>query len=308
MLNLFKKTTFDKKYPLLDTYIYDDVTRNNLMCNETFDTKYNSCLISIRTLIADLEKHCTIIHGKDEIPDREHIRNIIVDIIIKNDEQTIKSFTEAYLNSDSYTKAHRSILTFYKETANFGKKCLAYAEKNGIISDRTRKNLPDIVDLEYTNSKFIELASNLELDKKSLTDFELDLSVKKYLINIIVSGSYEYFVDIYDRMNMSLNNLVYMLNRCGINELIINKNVYDNLTEVPFLYLILTLIHANNKLISESIVFLIDESQYNKLSEFINNENIEFLGDFSKEELITLSAEELQKKFKKKGKKSKKED
>ena len=141
---LFAKNDFDKKYPLFAKYEFPANFKENALGNNDLARKYNQYNQSIATYLFELDKRFDI----------ETIRNIIIETIFKNPDEIMMSVITSYLNSTEEVKSNSDYVKFYNKTSNFGVDSIEYMQQNGIVLDRSYKNIPALaIDSKYESIK-----------------------------------------------------------------------------------------------------------------------------------------------------------
>ena len=231
---MFSGNKFKSKYPLLDKYVVDSSVRDNLLKNQDLYRKYKTNESMIKAFVYELDKHF----------DKETIFNIIRDSIFAMPDVTLQSFMESYLNSDEVTKSNSDVIRYYKKISQYGIESTKYIEKNGIITNRTFKELPaKLLNDKFNNANINDYSFNKV--KLSAIYESLSYGEKLFLIDILENNLYESFNSIYDTKlaKYNINNhfdiktLLHLLISNEIDTEILNKDVISKVGEDNILFL-----------------------------------------------------------------------
>ena len=231
---MFSGNTFKSKYPLLDKYVADSNVRDNLLKNHDLYRKYKLNETLIKVFVYELDKHF----------DKETIFNIIRDTIFAMPDVTLKSFIESYLNSDEVTKSNTDVVKYYKKISQYGVDSTKYIEKNGIITNRTFKEIPNkVLDERFRNAN----VNNYVFNNIPISNVYESLSYgeKLLLIDLLETNTFDSIVSIYDKKldkynitnHFDLKTLLGLLISSEINSAILNKEIISKIGEDNILFL-----------------------------------------------------------------------
>ena len=262
---MFSGNTFKNKYPLLDKYITDSSVRDNLLKNHDLLRKYKTNETLIKVFIFELDKHF----------DKETIFNIIRDTIFAMPDVTLKSFIQSYLNSDEVTKSNTDVVKYYKKISQYGVDSTKYIEQNGIITNRTFKEIPNkVLDERFRNAN----SNDYDFNGIKLNEYYNYLSYgeKVFLIDLLENNLFDSFITIYDKKldkyninnRFDLKTLLSMLITSEINGVILNKEVISKIGEDNILFLSYMIFGMNfGQSVTRIIKYYISIGKY----ELINN-------------------------------------
>ncbi len=287
MVNLLKKNSFDKKYPLLVKYIIDDDVRQNMLNNNDLARKYEATKSSIQIFLFELEKRF----------DSQTIANIIMETIFKYPDEMLLSFITAYLNSDEPTKSNLEIVSFYNKTASLGLKALKYIENHGIIANRHYKELPSMI--------IDELYEQLKTGEETFKDEFLDkcypnlaINEKQLVVELLENKAFHLLDKIFKTFSSNLSNLLKILVASRIDTKIINNEVFEHIdTDVltGIIYMLISIEEINNILLS--IQNLFKAGRYQLLENIVYQDKFYELDKFTNEDLNNLKDEEIMQKL-----------
>lgn len=293
----FKQTveTFETKYPLLVGIFVEPWEREKLMDNKDFEHKYITNNAIIKTFIFELEKRF----------DKETVKKIVEDTVLKLPANLLVSFVTSYLNSDEATKSNADVVSYFNKTVNLNvktKECINYITENGIVANRGYKNLPNIViDDKYNQIKSDEYVYHQGREVIKLDDIynTLSYSERSLVIDLIEHESFNLLDVIFDRFDYSLKSLLTILDSLNIDSKIINNEVVEILTQYFTMLLILLIMEAPNPLDSvRNINLLIETKRFDLLKYLICYSLIGDIAELKEEEITSLNDEQIKAKFK----------
>lgn len=273
-----KKSNFELNYPLFVNYFNDELVRDNMINNKDLKRKYEAHTELISTLIFELEKRF----------DKFTINNILTETVLKLPDEVLTSFIVSYLNSNESTKSNPNVVSFYNKILHLGNSSIEYIEENGIITNRTYKDLPVLI----INNKYHLLKCGNEHFKNELLDDVFDtlsFEEKKYVIMLLEHKCLDILNLLFVNIEISFKDLIDYLMKAGINNNIINNEVYSNIQEKLHLLLICELASINNKEVTEATVKLINEKRYSIVTQLILNKVLNHLLYFSNEDLMSMN-------------------
>lgn len=258
---LTNKSAFEKKYPLFVKYILDEDVRKNMLNNADLLRKYDAYSETISIFLFELEKHF----------DNITINRIITDAILKNPDEIMVSIITSYLNSNETAKSNPEFVLFYNRTSNLGVDSVEYIEENGLITNRTYKDIPNIaIDHKYNELKRGDEEFNgVALDSVYET---LTYPQRKFVNNLLENGIYYSLNKIFERFDFSLKTLIVILMNSGIDVTIINLEMYNKIGAKQLMILIYTLIDMdNNEKLLANVRFAVMNRRYDLLKHVINS-------------------------------------
>lgn len=231
----FKKTSFEKEYPLLSKYFSDFNIRQNMLENADLKRKYIKYENTIESFIFELEKRF----------DLNTINKILLDSVIKLPDEILESLIISYLNSDEATKSNSEFIMYYNKTSNLGIDSINYVEKNGLITNRSFKDIPSIA----IDQKYKELKTGNEIFKYELLSDVYDIlafNEKKLIVSLLENNSFALLEKIFESSDASLKTILSILIKKGITGDLINGTLISNLGSLHLILMIYMLIEADN--------------------------------------------------------------
>lgn len=222
-----KRNNFDKKFPLFLKYFQDPVVQMNMVENADLVRKYDTYSETIDFFLKELDKRFDVYV----------VRNMIVEAIVKLPDNIMMSLITSYLNSSEEAKSNPDFISYYNKTSNMGISSLEYIEKNGLITNRNYKDIPE----KALDAKFEDLRSGAEqFNGVGISDIYYTLTIpeKRYVISLIEAKILDQFDVLFDRFNFGFKSLLSVLMRKGIDADILNKNIYDALSKEYVLVLV----------------------------------------------------------------------
>ncbi len=264
---MFSGNKFKSKYPLLDKYVTDYGVRDNLLRNNDLYRKYKSNETLIKAFVFELDKHF----------DKETIFSIIRDTIFAMPDVTLKSFITSYLNSDEVTKSNMDVVKYYKKISQYGVDSTRYIEKNGIITNRTFKEIPNkILDDRFKTANANNFVfNNVPISKVYET---LSYGEKIFLIDLLETDTFFNIISIYDKKldkyninnRFDLKTLLNLLISAEINTTILNNNVISKIGEDNILFLSYMIFSMNfGQSVTRIIKYYISVGKYELINSLI---------------------------------------
>lgn len=295
--NMFKQTveTFETKYPLFVDIFSEPYIRQNMMENTDLYRKYVANNAIIKTFIYELRKRFDI----------ETVRKILEESVFKLPDNLLVSFVTSYLNSDEATKSNADVVQYFKKTMNLPKhseECINYITENGIVANRTYKDIPHII----IDDRYNELKSddNTYPEGNELVKLDdvyplLTYPERQLVIDLLEHDSFKLLPKIFDRFDYSLKTIISLMYVKGIDSKIINVDVVDNLTPYFAMLMVLFIIDSDrSELVNRNLDILFNASRYNLVKYLICYSLIDSIAELSEEEVKTLSDDEIKERFK----------
>ena len=264
---MFSGNTFKSKYPLLDKYITDSNVRDNLLKNHDLFRKYKLNETLIKAFVFELDKHF----------DKETIYKIIIDTIFAMPDVTLKSFIQSYLNSDEVTKSNSDVVKFYKKISQYGIDSTRYIEKNGIITNRTFKEIPNkVLDERFRNANTNDYVFNNIKIKDTYES--LSYGEKIFLIDLLENNLFEDLITIYDKKldkykisnRFDLKTILSLLISSEINGIILNKESINKIGEDNILFLSYMIFGMNfGQSVTRIIKYYISVGKYELINKIV---------------------------------------
>lgn len=225
---MIRQNLFEKKYSLLAPYILDESVRKNLLANDDFMRKYDANYSMIKVFLYEIGKRF----------DTETINKIVSETIFKFSSPVLISFITAYLNSDEATKNNSNVVFHYKKVLHQGTDVIKYVEENGIVTNRTFKEIPQkIMDNRFESLERGQVYGNVTLKDLYPTMSPLE---KQSLIEFLENDSFKYINELFGGY-FRFNKLFKLIKFSGIDTEIINRDNYNKLGPDKLRVLILTI-------------------------------------------------------------------
>ena len=288
---MFSGNTFKSKYPLLDKYITDSNVRDNLLKNHDLFRKYKLNETLIKAFVFELDKHF----------DKETIYKIIIDTIFAMPDVTLKSFIQSYLNSDEVTKSNSDVVKFYKKISQYGIDSTKYIEKNGIITNRTFKEIPNkVLDERFRNAN----ANNYIFNNVPINNVYNSLSYgeKLLLIDLLETNTFFNIISIYDKKlekykinnHFDLKTLLGLLITSEINSVILNQDTISKVGEDNILFLSYTIFGMNfGQSVTRIIKYYISVEKYDLITKLVTKGLIPSLEGLSIQDIKNVDDKDL---------------
>lgn len=270
-----RKNAFEKKYSLFIKYIDDDQTRKNMLDNKELYRKYQENNELIKIFIYELDKRFTI----------NQTFKIIKETIFKYPDEILKSFIIAYLNSSENVKSKEDVYNDFKKIIFMGEDIIKYVSRNGIIIDRSYKNIPE----KILDEKYEELKSGIEIFHTELLDnvFKLlNYDQKQIIVKLLEIDSFTIFSKCFENNENGLISVLNLLLNIDISMEIFNKN---NLEYLSIQDIINVLVSAlENKNFTTNINILLKNNRILFIKRLIEEDELESLNEISKEEISSI--------------------
>ena len=277
-----RKDPFDKKYPLFSKYFKFPEVRANMLENTELERKYKEYNEIITSFIEELDKRFDV----------NTVKDLIIEAIIKLPENMLVSLITSYLNSNEVAKNNADFIVYYKKTSNLGSEAVLYIENNGLITNRTYKDIPaKAVDLKY---------KTIKTGEESFKGIKLDLiydtliySQKRFVVSLIESGILEKFDEMFARTDFNFITIINFLMNYHIDANILNSEVYENIGAY-YLMLLVCLIIDNEDTIGavEPIKKICENRRFLLLKDIIANNLLLALSNISYEDIEEKTYEE----------------
>ena len=263
----FSKNDFDRKYPLFTKYEFSKNFKDNAVENADLARKYNQYNQSIATYLFELDKRFDI----------ETIRNIIVETIFKNPDEIMMSVITSYLNSTEEVKSNADYVKFYNKTSNFGIDSIEYMQQNGIVLDRSYKNIPALA----IDSKYESIKTGTESFKGELLDSiydELTYPQRRFAISLMEKDAYGLLDVLFSRFNFTTKILFKVLMSKGINEELLNNELIKELDSYSLMILFCYMIEIEDPIrIVNNVIYIVRNERYKLLASIIERKVLENL-------------------------------
>ncbi len=285
-----RRTNFDKKFPLFVKYIQDLSMQSNMADNADLVRKYDVYSETIEFFLKELDKRFDIYT----------VKNIIVEAIIKLPDSMMISLITSYLNSGEEAKSNAEFITYYNRTSNLGLASLEYIEKNGLITNRTFKDIPE----KAIDQRYESIRSGAEqFNGVGLSEIYNTLSYdeRKFIISLIEAKIVESFDELFERFQFSFKSLISALMSRGIDAGILNQKSFNGLGKDHLLILVCLLFDNDDALPAiPNIKELLGLEKWELLKMIINESLLPLLARVNIAELAdkedSLIIEELKKK------------
>lgn len=270
-----RKNAFLKKYSLFINYIKDEQTRKNMLENKDLMKKYDENHELIRIFIYELDKRF-----KDE-----EIRTIIIETIFKYPNELLKLFITAYLNSAESVKSKVDVYNDFKKIIFMGEDIIKYVSRNGIIIDRTYKNIPE----KILDEKYDELKSGIELFHGELLDkiFPLlNYNQKQIIVKLLEMDSFSIFNQCFENNENSLVSILNLIISTNLTIEIFNKQMLEYLTIENIINIFVYAIE--NQTFAANIQTLINNGKLLFIKKIIEEDELSSLNEIENEEIRSI--------------------
>lgn len=273
-----KKSNFDKKYPLFSKYIADEQTRKNMLDNKDLYRKCQDNYELIRIFLIELDNRF----------EASVITKIITEIIFKYPDEILKSYITAYLNSDETIKNKENSFNDFKKIMFMGEDVIKYVSRNGLINDRSYKNIPERI----IDEKYDELKSGVEMYKNELLDHvfkTLSIEKKKFVIDLLENDSYYSFVECFKESSYSLVSILNLVENLNIGASLFYSSTLDFLDIKDIKRIVVEAINASylkdDTLFMDNINTLLRNGKIRFLKEIIDIDKLTDLNEISRDEI-----------------------
>lgn len=278
-----KKMTFDKKYPLFAKYITDSEVQYNMMENADLFRKYEAYSESIALFLFELDKRFDV----------ETIKGIIVEAIIKLPDEIMISLITSYLNSDEAAKGNPEFIAFYNKTSNLGIASVNYIEKNGLVTNRSYKDIPNVaLDALYNDKRTgYEMFKDVPLDDVYDT---LSYTERKLVVDLICNNSFSLLDEIFAKLNINLPVLIKILVNKNFDIEILNEKTVREINPY-FVMILFCLIMDNEETFAsiENIKNLCRDKRFELIRKVITENKLVVLGQIEYESISNLTDDEV---------------
>lgn len=270
-----KKNNFEKKYSLFTKYITDDITRKNMLDNRDLFRRYEENKELIKTFLYELDNRFTV----------EEIKEIITETIFKYPDEILKSFITAYLNSSEAVKSKSDCYNDFKRIMFMGEDVIRYVTRNGIITDRTYKNIPE----KIIDEKYKELKSGIEIFNNELLENaykNLNVEQKRLVVDLLEMNSFDVFKECFERFNYNLSSILNLIINLEIPIELFDKKCVETLTVEGMIEIVDN--SLNSSLFVSNIATLISNDKVNFIKKVIEVDTLSLLSEISNEEISAI--------------------
>lgn len=279
-----KKNNFDKKYPLFSEFILDEQIRKNMLDNKDLYRKYQENEELIKIFIIELKNRFDI----------ETVKNIIIETIFKYPDEILKSYIVSYLNSTETIKNRKDNFNYFKKIMFMGEDIIRYVERNGIITDRGYKNIPE----KILDEKYNELKSGVEMFKGELLEniFKtLSFSKKEFIVDLLKIDAFQNFNESLKETSFNLSSILNLIETLGIPAKLFEQETFETLGVEKIRILIVKYIDSSyieNSYFSKNICILLKNSKTLFIRKLIEIDKIDTLNEISNEEVESITFDE----------------
>ena len=279
-----KKNSFDKKYPLFSDFISDEQIRKNMLENKDLYRKYQENEELIRIFLIELKNRFDI----------ETVKNIIIETIFKYPDEILKSYIVSYLNSSEAIKNRKDNFNYFKKIMFMGEDIIRYVERNGIITDRRYKNIPE----KILDEKYNELKSGVEMFKGELLEnvFKtLNFSKKEFIVELLKLDAFQNFNEAFKDTSFSLSSILNLVNLLEIPASLFGNETSEILGIEKIKILIVKYIdysYIESSYFSKNINVLLTNGKVLFIRKLIETDNTKYLNEISNEEVENINFDE----------------
>lgn len=279
-----KKNSFDKKYPLFSEFILDEQVRRNMLENKDLYRKYQENEELIRVFLIELKNRF----------ETETVKNIIIETIFKYPDEILKSYIVAYLNSSEVIKNKKDNFNYFKKIMFMGEDIIRYVERNGIITDRGYKNIPE----KILDEKYNELKSGVEMFKGELLEnvFKtLSFSKKEFIVNLLKLDAFQNFSESLKETSFNLSSILNLIETLEIPANLFEQGTFETLGVEKIKILIVKYIDSSyieNSYFSKNINILLRNGKILFIKKLIEIDKIDTLNEISDEEVQNITFDE----------------
>lgn len=276
-----KKNNFEKKYPLFSEFIQDEQIRKNMIENKDLYRKYQENEEIIRIFLVELKNRFDI----------ETVKNIIIETIFKYPDEILKSYIVSYLNSSEAIKNRKDNFTYFKKIMFMGEDIIRYVERNGIITDRGYKNIPE----KILDEKYNELKSGVEMFKGELLEnvFKtLSFSKKEFIVNLLKLDAFQNFNEALKETSFNLSSILNLIDLLDVPANLFEQETFDTLGVEKIKILIVKYIDSSyieNSYFSKNISILLKNGKTLFIRKLIETDKIDALNEISDEEVQNIT-------------------
>ncbi len=279
-----KKNSFDKKYPLFSEFILDEQIRKNMLENKDLYRKYQENEEIIRVFLIELKNRF----------DAETVKNIIIETIFKYPDEILKSYIVAYLNSTETIKNKKDNFNYFKKFIFMGEDIINYVARNGIITDRGYKNIPERI----LDEKYNELKSGVEMFKDELLENvfkSLSFSKKEFIVDLLKIDAFPNFNEAFKETSFNLSSILNLVETLGIPASLFEQNTFDTLGIDKIKKLLVKYIDSSyieNSFFSKNINILLKNGKILFIKKLIEIDKIDALNEISNDEIENITFDE----------------
>lgn len=269
-----KKNAFTKKYSLLDKYVSDETVRSNMLTNRDLFRKYEENKELIRIFLVELESRFDV----------SDIETIVIETIFKYPDEILKSFITAYLNSSLEVKNKKDCYNDFKKIMFMGNDVIRYVSRNGIITNRNYKNIPE----KIIDEKYDELKSGIEMFHNELLETvfrTLSISKKEFIVSLLEKDSYSVFKECFEKTPYSLVAILNLVENLNIPSSLFYKSTYEIIGVEGINKIIMVAIDSPDLLFITNIASIIKNDKCEFLKKVIEIDKLSYLKEIANEEI-----------------------
>lgn len=286
-----KVSDFEKKYPLFVPYVINEATRENMLTNEDLLRKYNEYLDDIQSFVVEIASRFDV----------ETVFSLLQATVFKMPDEILLSFIKAYLKSNEAAKNNQDVIKFYNNILHLGEDSIHYIENHGIITNRTWRDIPEmVVDEEYNNYK----KDNEVFKEEALSQVygELNLKEKRLVVGLLKKEAFELVSSLFASVDITLKHLISLLAAKGIDEDILNASVSAGIGEYNLLLLVFALFgseYADTMVVN--VRYLIQSERFELLRVLTSNNSLTSLNEYNVDMIRAMSDKQFIDEISKKG-------
>lgn len=286
-----KVSDFEKKYPLFVPYVINETTRENMLTNEDLLRKYNEHLDDIQSFVVEIASRFDV----------ETVFSLLQATVFKMPDEILLSFIKAYLKSNEAAKNNQDVIKFYNNILHLGEDSIHYIENHGIITNRTWRDIPEmVVDEEYNNYK----KDNEVFKEEALSQVygELNLKEKRLVVGLLKKEAFELVSSLFASVDITLKHLISLLAAKGIDEDILNASVSAGIGEYNLLLLVFALFgseYADTMVVN--VRYLIQSERFELLRVLTSNNSLTSLNEYNVDMIRAMSDKQFIDEISKKG-------
>lgn len=286
-----KVSDFEKKYPLFVPYVINEATRENMLTNEDLLRKYNEHLDDIQSFVVEIASRFDV----------ETVFSLLQATVFKMPDEILLSFIKAYLKSNEAAKNNQDVIKFYNNILHLGEDSIHYIENHGIITNRTWRDIPEmVVDEEYNNYK----KDNEVFKEEALSQVygELNLKEKRLVVGLLKKEAFELVSSLFASVDITLKHLISLLAAKGIDEDILNASVSAGIGEYNLLLLVFALFgseYADTMVVN--VRYLIQSERFELLRVLTSNNSLTSLNEYNVDMIRAMSDKQFIDEISKKG-------
>ncbi len=269
-----KKNAFTKKYSLLDKYVSDETVRSNMLTNKDLFRKYEENKELIRIFLVELESRFDV----------SDIETIVIETIFKYPDEILKSFITAYLNSSLEVKNKKDCYNDFKKIMFMGNDVIRYVSRNGIITNRNYKNIPE----KIIDEKYDELKSGIEMFHNELLETvfrTLSISKKEFIVSLLEKDSYSVFKECFEKTPYNLVSILNLVENLNIPSSLFYKSTYEIIGIEGINKIIMSAIDSPDLLFITNIASIIKNDKCEFLKKVIEIDKLSYLKEIANEEI-----------------------